>query len=200
MLLNPNGALPILPSTHILTEDFGLAGTQFEDPVDTGRIWTIHRLFAPLSSRMLGGIRAKVVDNKGFISFVNQRDLELLLELAKPGAWCPWLGASYPYINDTDDGWIGLCCDSVDLLDELHEHELILRQQYLEHYQCGYVPSGVEYTRKVHKEDKVDYEELLTFLWDKDPETQYGPDGRFETLERRWCSVEHRKVIWDRVL
>ena len=200
MLLNPNGVLPVLPSTHILTEDFGLAGTQFEDPIETNRIWTIYRLFSPLKGRALGGIRAKVVDNKGFISFVNQRDLELLLDIAKPGAWCAWLGAPYPYVNDQEDGWCGLCCDEEDLRDELHEYELMLRQQYNEHYQVQCIPSGVEYTRRIHAEESRDYEELLTFLWDKDPETNYGPDGRLETLQRRWCSVEHRKVVWNRML
>lgn len=199
MLVNPQTALPVIPNTHILSEDFGLAGTRFEDPITTGRIWTIERLFAPVPGRYLGGVRFKVADNKGFFSFLNQRDLELLLEVAKPRDWCVWLGMPYPYINDEEDGWVGLCCDEEDLRDELHEHECILRTQYAQHYQLTFLPDGLEYTRRVHKEEKQDYEELLVFLWDKDPETSYGPDGRYDTLDRRWRSAERRRVQWDRL-
>ena len=194
MLVNPFGALPVLPGTRILSESFGLDGVRFDDPQQRGRVWFVYRLFAPIAGRALGGVRAKLVDNKGVITFVNQRDLELLLELAKPGEWCHWANCAYPGLNDELDGWYGLCCDAEDLRDDLHEHELILRQQYQSY---GYLPSGLEYTRNVHMDKKYDVQEGLVFLWDKDTETNYGPDGRLETIERRWRSVERRQLQWE---
>lgn len=189
----------VIPATRILAEDYGLAGATFEDPVETGRVWTVQRLYAPVRGRRISGIRARVTDPKGFFTFVNQRDLELLTDNAKPGSWCHWLGDVYPYVNDEESGWLGLCCDSDDLMDELHEYETLVRQQYYYHYNTPCIPTGIEYTRRIHREKGSDLEELLLFLGDKDPETGYAPDGRLETLERRWSSVERRKVVWDRV-
>lgn len=193
MLVNPYASLPVMPGTHILSETLGLVGVLVEDPRQRGRTWTITNLFAPTRGRALGGIRAKLLDNKGFVSFINQRDLELLLDIASPGDWCPWLEEEYPGVNDFVEGWFGICCDTADLLDELHEYELLLRQQW-----GGCIPDGVERTRRVHSEDKVEWEELLMFLWDKDPATNYGPDGRLETLQQRWSQVEKRGIIWSR--
>lgn len=192
MLINPQ-QLPIIPGTNILNEDFGLAGVIIEDPRQRNRTWAITRLFSPHRGRLVGGIRAKLVDNLGFISFINQRDLELLLDLARPGDWCPWLGAYYPGVNSYDEGWFGICCDDADLLDELHEYELLIRQQY-----SSWIPEGVERTRRVHSDNEIEYEELLIFLWDKDPDTNCGPDGRLETLQRRWVRAERRNISWSR--
>jgi hypothetical protein len=199
VLLDPNGPLPILPGTRLLTESFSLVGVEFEDPKQDGRVWRIERLFAPIRGRALGGVRARVVDNKGFTSFVNQRDLELLLDVATPGSWCHWSGTYYPGLNDDKDGWYGLCCDAEDLRDQLQEYELWLRDYFSSTYQYTQLPSNLEYTRRVHVEDGKDVEELLLFLWDQDPETGLGPDGRYETIDRRWRSVEERRVVWDRV-
>ena len=193
MLLNPMQGVPVLLGTRILTETFGLVGVVIDDPRLAGRAWTITNLFAPIG-RALNGIRAKVVDDKGFVSFVNQRDLELLLEIARPGQWCPWTDTLYPGVNDFADGWFGICCDDDDLLDDLHERELLLRQQY-----SGIIPDGVELTRRIHFDDSNDQEELLQLLWDRDPDTNYAPDPRMETLRRRWVQVERRQLLWSRV-
>lgn len=196
MIVDPYGQLPILPGTRLLTTDFGLGGQQFDDPKEKNRVWTIWRLFCPIATRAIGGIRAKVVDNKGFISFMNQRDLELMLGYAKPGDWCKWARSHYPGVNDDVDGWYGLFCDEDDLRDDLHEFELVSRNQYA---QYGYLPSGIEYKRDVHLDLEKDRTELFTFLWDRDPATGVGPDGRLETLERRWAVVERRNVNWQKI-
>jgi hypothetical protein len=193
VLLNPMQGVPVLPGTRMLTESFGLVGVLFEDPRHAGRNWTITNLFAPIG-RALGGIRAKLVDDKGFVSFVNQRDLELLLDIAQPGQWCPWTESRYPGINAFDEGWFGICCDDDDLLDDLCERELLLRQQY-----SGLIPDGAELIRRIHLDDDNDHEELLLLLWDRDPDTNYAPDTRMETLRRRWVQVERRRLIWSRV-
>jgi hypothetical protein len=177
----------------MLTESFGLVGVLLEDPRRAGRTWTITNLFAPVG-RALSGIRAKLVDGKGFVSFVNQRDLELLLEIARPGQWCPWTESRYPGVNDFDEGWFGICCDAEDLLDDLYEREVLLRQQC-----SGIIPDGMELTRRIHFEDQNDQEELLQLLWDRDPDTNYAPDPRMETLRRRWVQVERRRLLWSRV-
>jgi hypothetical protein len=183
--------VPTLRGTRIVTETFGLAGFQLEDPRQQGRLWTIQYLFAPIPGRALCGIRAQLLDQQGFVSFVNQRDLELLLDLAKPGGWCHWADQEYPGVNCYDEGWYGICADTVDLEDDLQLREMNLRQQY-----GGVIPNNVELERKVHLDDGRDYEELLLFLWDKDPDTGYGPDGRIETINRRWSEVERTKVTW----
>jgi hypothetical protein len=195
VLLNPQQSLPVLPGSRMLSDCLGLVGVLIEDPCQPGRRWTICNLFAPIKGRFLGGVRAKLQDEKGFISFINQRDLELLLDIAKPGDWCPYLDTKYPYINDEEDGWFGICCDAEDLVDDLYERELLLRQQY-----GGIIPSHVEVSRRVHHDDNKEEEELLLFLWDKDPETNYSPDPRLDTLMRRWTTVERTRIKWSRVL
>ena len=190
MLVDPNIPIPLIQGTHILSETFGLVGVTIEDPKHRDRVWTVSNLFGP-SGRALGGIRAKLVDSKGFVSFVNQRDLELLLDLARPGQWCLWLEKPYPGINDHQDGWYGICCDESDLVEDLHERELHLR-----HHFGGVIPNMVELTRRIHYDEGNDQEELLAFLWDKDPDTNLGPDGRLETVQRRWASVERRRMQW----
>jgi hypothetical protein len=175
----------------MLSELFGLVGVSIEDPHQPDRQWTISNLFAPVSGRALGGIRAKLVDEQGFITFVNQRDLELLLDLARPGAWCEWSGSLYPGVTCADEGWFGFCVDDVDLADDLQERELVLRQQY-----GGVLPNNIELSRLVHAEHDLDYSELLLLLWDRDFDTGYSPDPRVETINRRWVQVERTKVRW----
>jgi hypothetical protein len=191
VLLNPNQPVPTWPGTRILQETFRLAGVVLEDPRLPARLWTITNLFAPIPGRALGGIRAKLVDEQGFVGFVNQRDLELMLNIAKPGDWCHWADQEYPGMNCFKEGWFGICTDDLDLEDDLQEREIQLRQQY-----GGVIPNNVEIERKVHLDDGRDCEELLLFLWDKDPDTGYGPDGRIETISRRWVQVERNKVTW----
>ena len=175
----------------MLTEALGLVGVRFEDTRQSGRYWTIVGLFAPLPGRALGGIRAKVQDDQGFISFVNQRDLELILNLARPGQWCDWMESPYPGINDDVDGWYGICCDEQDLLDDLHEREMLIRAQ-----NNGWVPLNYQLTRRIHLESRADAEEILLLVRDMDPDTGYAPDPRLETILGRWVRVERTRCRW----
>ena len=192
MLVNPFECVPV-PGTNVVPDPCGVVGHSFEDPKKHGRIWTVDSVFAPFPWRALGGIRCKIIDNAGFMSFINQRDLELLLDIASPGETIPWMDGVYPGLNDEDDGWYGICCDSEDLLDDLHYHELLLRQKFAE---LGHIPEGQEYRRKVQREENSFYEETLLFLWDGDPDVGEGPDGRRETLEKRWVPSESGEVLW----
>ena len=189
MLLNPNKVrVPTIPGTRILAVDFGVAGFQYRDPATPTRTWTIQCLFAPIPRRALGGIRAKLVDDKGFISFCNQRDLEILLGIAAPGEYCYWADEDYPEIGSRE--WYGLCVDDEDLVDDLHERELRLREHY-----PGILPNNLELVRRIH-DSGADAEELYVLLWDMDRRTGLGPDSRLETIDSRWVRIERTSVIW----
>jgi hypothetical protein len=181
-------------------------GVRIQDPYETGRIWDIRAAYWPVEGRVLGGIRVKLVDQKGFITFCNQRDLEVMLGEARPGAYCPWSGSTY--LGPEDEGWCGFCCDEEDLIDDLYDQELFLRAQ------CGGVlapvvlvsqPDGTTYAqytgivRSVHLDKRDDHEEHFVLLDHQlcYPETDM-PDSRFETVERRWMRSERRRVRWDR--
>lgn len=175
-----------------MRNDLGVMGTKIVDPYDDERVWTVQCLYAPVSGRALGGVRAKLLDNKGFTSFCNQRDLEVLLELGTPGRYCRWAGQEY--VEPGDREWYGLCADTEDLLDDLYEREMLLREAE----GTGFLPPRSEIIRLIHAGDKNDAEELLILLWDMDPETGMCPDVRLSTIERRWTRVQREKVVWDR--
>lgn len=193
MLVDPLQPLPRYPGSRLLTVGFGVVGAELPDPLHNKRRWLVQRLYAPILGRALAGIRAQLIDNKGFISFINQQDLELLLGLARPSDWCPWTERYYPGINSPEEGWFGICCDREDLRDDLYINELSLRHQY-----GGYLPTGLEYQRKVYYEKEDETEELLQVLWDKAPEDNSTPDSRMDTLDHRWTLVEKKRVVWSR--
>ncbi len=193
MLLHPfQDKIHTFPGTRILQDTLGIVGVQFYDLYEPDRVWTIQSLYAPVIKRALGGIRARVMDQKGFVSFVNQRDLEVILGLARPGTYCAWTQEDYP--EPGDPLWFGLCVDGDDLADDLHERELFLRAYAAN----ATLAAGQELLRRVHREQGSDEEELLTLRWDADPETGVSPDGRLETLDRRWVRIERRKLLWQR--
>lgn len=190
MLVNPyKTSFSTIPGTRILQSDLGLAGFQYADPASPLRIWTLQYLFAPIPGRRLGGVRAKLMDDKGFVTFCNQRDLEILLGVAQPGDKCHWADMDYPEIGEK--GWYGLCVDDEDLQDDLHERELRLREQY-----PGVLPPYLEITRRIH-DSGADAEEIDLLLWDMDTRTGLSPDARLETVDRRWVRVDRTKVIWE---
>lgn len=193
MLVNPyQDHLEAVQGTRMLHDSLGVTGFQIEDPVTPGRVWTVQSLYLPISGRALGGIRAKLVDNKDFITFCNQRDLEVLLDLAKPGDWCAWAGQDY--VGPGDREWFGLCADTEDLLDDLYERELMLRSEFF-----MILPEGLQLTRRVHMGPGSDSEELQILVRDVDLETGMCPDVRIETLVRRWSMAERMPLAWKRL-
>jgi len=78
--------------TRMLESTYGLDRVQIPDPKTPGRLWRVQGLYLPVHGRALGGLRAKLEDQKGFITFCNQRDLEVILGLGAPGQYCPWSG------------------------------------------------------------------------------------------------------------
>lgn len=181
------------PGTRLLPNDLNLSGVEVQDPKEPRRRWVIESLHSPLAGRALGGIRAKLVDTKGFITFCNQRDLEVLIGLVPVGQWCQWAG--HPYVSPEDPEWIGLCADEEDLLDDLQNRELFLRAQQ----PSGILVPPMEIVRRVHMEEKYDAEELHVLLGDMDMDTGFFPDLRLETIERRWVRSHRERLRWDRV-
>lgn len=193
MLLNPfTDRLDLIPGTRCLQDPLGLSGVQLIEQDTPFRIWTIQWVLAPIPNRALGGIRAKLIDAKGFITFCNQRDLEVLLGYGVPGKYCSWAKKNYPSPQDPE--WYGLCCDTEDLNDDTFEYECRLRQHYAG-YQ--YLPSNLELTRRVHVDSGHDVEEMLVLLWDMDRDTGQAPDTRYETVHHRWSRVERTRVNWE---
>lgn len=196
MIVNPfqhRELLTTYAGTRLLQADFGLIGTVVADPFGVYRTWTVHALYAPTGNRAIDGIRVKLVDQKNFITFINQMDFEVLVGLGTPGKKCRWSGKTYAAPGDSD--FYGMFVDDDDLVDDLYDRELLLRGQCA----TGVLPPNVEILRRVHYENKVDFEELFLLLWDADPETGISPDIRFETVERRWSRVERVRAPWDQI-
>ena len=187
-----------IPGTHIIENTLGVLGASFYDLHRASRVWTVHALYTPIAGRAIGGLRAKVVDNKGFVSFCNQRDLEVLLQLATPGGYCEWLDQDY--VDSDDRDWFGLAVDSDDLLDDLYDRELEARAM------CPpgtILPPGLSFERLIHDGEDNDYAESMVLLNDAHPRSGIGPDLDMETIENRWVSVERtshreRARLWKR--
>jgi len=177
--------------TRMIQETFGLVGAQIQDLKNPQRVWTLQGFYAPCR-RGLGGLRAKFLDQKNFTTFLNQRDLEVLIGMVEPGSYCEWSNKEYPAPYEGD--WYGFMMDEDDLLDDLYTREMFLRAQSF----TGILMAG-DITRRVHLEDGVDVEELQALLWDTDPETGLTPDTRLETVNRRWSRVERIRARWDRM-
>lgn len=187
MLINPYTVrLATIPGTRILEESFNLGGFQIPDVNNPNRVWTLQYLLEPIPNRYLGGIRARFTDDKDFVSFCNQRDLEVWLGVANPGDDCPWTNGEY--LDLDSPGWYGLCTDEEDLLDDLYDRELRLRVEH------PILPPEFELTRRVH-DGGNDYEELFTVINDVD-EDGYSPDTRMSTLAKRWVRIQRTALRW----
>jgi hypothetical protein len=188
MLFNPfTTSLPTNTGTRALREDFvyplQLVGRQLFDPKEPWRLWTVQWLYAPLRKRSLGGIRTKLVDSSGYVTFCNQRDLETLLGLGPPGQRVPWERSEY-YLEPSDPDWYGLCADADDLEDDLYERELHLR--YAAPDYCAPLPQYSEIHRLVHYDEGNDYAELYLLRQDS--------DNTFEHVAQRWTRVDKQRM------
>lgn len=195
MLLHPYQQRELLvpyQGTRMLQQDFGLVGIQIHDGATKHRIWTIQSLYAPIESRVLSGIRARLVDNKNFVGFLNQRDLEVLLGEARPGDYCPWLQKEYA--DPTSREWCGICSDDDDLLDDLHERELMLRAQ-----SGGSLIPGQELYRRVCLGPTKNAEELHMLVTDGYLFGTSYPDWSLSAIEQRWSRIERNRVRWEEV-
>lgn len=195
MLFDQPSKMQVTPGTRRL-QDMSLYGRPVQDPHRQGVVWYITYLYQPLMSRAIQGVRARLVTQPAggpsYITFCNQRDLEVLLGVARPGDYCRWLGRNYQ--APSSDSWYGLSADVEDLRDDLFEYELHLRH-HLQSQGYGHIPDNaqIHYTRYV-VEDKDQYsEQEWLFLRDRDPNTGATPDLSFSGLMRRWTL--HRRAV-----
>ena len=201
MLLNIYETRPATrQGSRQLEAPIGIEGARIQDLYDATRHWTIGPSYLPSHGRQLGGIRVQLVDQKGFITFCNQRDMEVLVGSGRPGEWCRW--AAETYVAPGDEKWVGLYCDEADVQDILYDHETQLREY--SQYRPWLLPPGVrvppvDIEFRVHAEAGYDVEERHVLVLDHDPETGYGPDTRLETLHQRWARSERRRIQWNRV-
>lgn len=205
MIVNPytpEGQVLLAPivGTHIVEDSLGIVGLSIREPTNLSREWIIRALYTPVPGRALGGFRAKLEDQKGFITFCNQRDLEVLLGDVSPGDYCVWLDEEY--VEPGDRGWYGLCVDDLDLLDDLFDRELEARAQ-LPRSDMVLMP-GISFDRRVHDGGSNDFIETMMLRFDIDPDTGIGPDPRMETVAQRWTSIERtapreRARLWLKV-
>lgn len=193
MLFNPyRDKVRTVAGSRILEDPRGLIGREVRERHSPHRPWTIENVYGPLR-RALGGIRVKVRDSKNFVSFINQRDLEVLLGLATGGGWCSWLEDEY--VEEDHPGWFGVCADEDDLVDDLYDRELALRAES----PAGLLLPGMEIFRRVHLSRGIDVQEYWILLSDADPTTGRSPDPRVQTILRRWARVEQVRVSWQRM-
>lgn len=183
--------------SRLLEETLDVVGLTRPDPLAPQRRWTVQGVYAPIPGRALGGLRFKLCDQKGFISFLNQRDFEVLYGVAKPGDYCVWTNTEYPAPGDRQ--WVGLCVDYEDLRDDLYEREAELRGSL----PAGAIlPYGLELERLIHDGPGNDYVETLCVSYDYDADG-YGPDTSFDRVQHRWLSLDKtmrqsRKYLWQR--
>lgn len=182
---------PVLPGSRMLANTLGVVGREVSDPHHADRVWTIENVYSPAAGRAVGGVRTKVRDQKNVISFINQRDLEVLLGIGRVGRWCAWHSGSY--VGPDDANWIGFATDDDDLCDDLYEEELGLRLE------SPILPPGLELTRYVHLTRGTDRLERWIFVQDRHPTTGAVPDRAFSTLLRRWSRSEREVVHWERL-
>lgn len=196
MIINPSTRAHLLepaPYSRALTIDFGLVGEVIPDPRESRRVWTLDAAYAPLRSRRVRGVRFRAYDQLGFVSFIEQLQLEVLLGIGEPGERCQWAGILYPHPDDIDS-FFGFVMDDEDMADDMHSIELAARQG------IDVLPPGSFVERKLHKDHGEDFIEGWTLVWDGDPETGVSPDIRIETVCTRWHRAEQRRVRWKEEL
>lgn len=197
MLPNPyHQTLKTVAGTNLLERSDELTklvraacGNDFDDGVNINRRWKLTDFFAPVS-RIGLGLRARLVDELGFVTFCNQRDFEVLAGIRSRGDYCAWLDADY--LGPLDRGWIGLCLDTIDLEDDLFERELTQRGQLNPGVP---IPSGTQLERLLHSEG-ADSLERLMLNKDVHPRTGRSPDLGYRTLSYRWMRIGRERASW----
>lgn len=172
--------LRVHQGTRLLIDDAGLLGKTFTD--ETGNDWQIIGVYAPLPGRKISGIRARVIDDDDYTSFINQRDLEVLLGIGKPGSRCNWTGEAYPSHESPE--WVGVFCDDDDSLDDLNAREMELLSMNQLH-------EGSTIQRKIHVTNKRRFEEYFILIpsW----AARY-PVLTYNTVMQRWSRAERLRT------
>lgn len=189
MIINPYAEkLERLGTSRRLVQDFDLMGCTLYSSSDNGgaRAWFITGFYAPTHKP---GIRAKVMDEKGFISFITQPELEVMLNVpgARAGKKVPYANFEYPSIDECE-----FAVDDNDLQDDLYDREMQIRALY----PGILIPQGFNMMRR-YTNQAVDKEEHLQMGWDGDLSTGMYPDTRLSTVGDRWRRVQIERTYWQ---
>lgn len=184
LIRNPHRHMPVLANSYQLIDELGLPGQQLFDD-ETSRIWTVIAVYAPRS--VTGGVRIKLNDNRGFVSFLEQEDYEVIFDMVQPGDICPWSGRKYAGPGDRD--WNGLYADDFDLKDDLYDRH----QEFVRIYN-GYVPTDALIQRCVHSENR-DFLESWGYL----PSLAGHIPITADNVDTAWVRVESMNVKWEEI-
>lgn len=179
---------------------------KFEYPENTGRIWETRCIFNPIPQRMIAGYRWMCVDQFGFISYVEQRDFEMLLGIGKPGDKIPW-NPRYKYVEYSDPEFCGLQLDDDDIDEIIYMYEEGLRQQSSNGLLNGFVqwndgPQVADLFLQLMTSENANYMYHFSFLTDSmreiiEPNSQikqYVPNWRVGNVRSRWAKVEALRI------
>lgn len=170
-------------------------GAKIEDTSNPHRYWTVTNIFAPNERLAIRGVRLRLRDQTGVTTFLNQRDAEVLLDIAEPGWRVPWQNnLIYPRISDSS--FVGFAMDVTDLADDLHILEANLRKSV--HATTGrtYLSDG-RIERKVYTGSKNNSREVFEFVSDTNS-NGLMPDLSLTSIGSRWRRVTQEYFSWQR--
>lgn len=161
---------------------------QFQCPSNVKRAWTVKGVYAPVPNYRIGGVRLLVEDQKKVKSVVNQRDAELLLGLAKPGAHCHWHDG--PYAKPGDPTWVGLTVTADDLQDIIMDQEAWARYSSYSRGTGLSIEAGRTFGLYLYDGD-VTTRQMWRFVGDSNP-----IDFSLEGMSQRWTRDKAERQVW----
>jgi len=179
-------------SSNLLSIPLDYFNLPFADPTSRGRQWIVRNAFAVDPSYVEMGLRLRVFDTRDELcSFINQRDLEVLLGLARPDHQIPWAPSQRFYAPGAH-GFVGLYLDEVELEDDLFLRECVLRCITFR-CQPTPIPKGTAITRALYDSQMQEYQEVLHCVGDCNPVSGWGPDPERASVKTRWKTVSTTK-------
>jgi hypothetical protein len=190
-----------IPGSRLLMVNSPVIGKGIPDDDDSDRVWTVTNLYAGIPRRTGNlGVRYRCVDNSGFVSFINQRDAEVLMEIGSSGERVPWDDGVQTYASPRDaNRWEGFCMSQIELNDDLYAFESWLRMYHGTKDPAAPVkilPPGSSHKRRVYVGANRFYEEKWELVLDADPTSGMGPDTALETVDKRWRRTQMTPVAW----
>lgn len=180
--------------SRLLTDHLGVVDMTLRDPITPNRTWTVQGVYLPVK-REMGGIRLRLTDSKNFVTYLNQRDAEVLLDFATFGSVCSW--SSTRYLSPSDASFWGLCMSPEEQRDELYAQEVLLRMALQRKGQDPILANNTEIDVRMHIAPRQDVRKVFRFLGDFNPETRDSPDVTFERIDRRWVEVGTYNCSWE---